>query len=109
MSAFACTYRQLADVTFDPIDGLESADHEANFQKVLEVARIAVDLLGKTKPELIEFVEATSKKGLLGAMFEGVRDGKEKLEVMLEFVTAAQLRVAAATAVIYPKELKSSR
>jgi hypothetical protein len=50
-------------------------------------------------------VEAMSKEpdGLVGAMLKGIADGKEKLEAMLEFVTAAQWRVASAAATVYPE------
>jgi hypothetical protein len=101
----ACTYKELAEVSFEPIAGLDGFDHEANLQRVTEVTRLAIDLLGKSKPELIEMVEAMSKEpgGLVGTMLRGVGDGKEKLEAMLEFVTAAHLRVASAVATVYPE------
>jgi hypothetical protein len=70
-----------------------------------EVTRLAIGLLTESKQELIETVEAMSREpgGLVNAMLRGLGDGKEKLEAMLEFVTAAQLRVASAVATVYPE------
>jgi hypothetical protein len=101
----ACTYKGLAQVSFEPIAALDGFDHEANPQQVVEVTRLAIDLLGKSKPEMIEMIEAMSKEpgGLVGTMLKGIGDGKEKLEAMLEFVTAAQQRAASAAAMVYPE------
>jgi hypothetical protein len=101
----ACTYKELAEVSFEPIAGLDGADHEPNLQRVTEVTRLAIGLLTESKQELIQTVEAMSKEpgGLVNAMLQGLGDGKEKLEAMLEFVTAAQLRVASAVATVYPE------
>jgi hypothetical protein len=46
--------------------------------------------------------------GLVSAMLQGLGDGKEKLEAMLEFVTAAKWRVAVAVATVYPETTKTS-
>jgi hypothetical protein len=103
----SCTYKELAEVKFEPIAELDGADREANLQRVTEVTRLALELLGKSKPELIEMVETMAKEpgGLVGTMLKGIGDGKEKLEAMLEFVTAAQLRVASAAATVYPEKV----
>jgi hypothetical protein len=100
-----CTYKELAGIKFEPIAGLDGADHEPNLQRVTEVTRLAIGLLGDSKQELIEMVETISKEpgGLVNAMLQGLGDGKEKLEAMLEFVTAAKWRVAAAVATVYPE------
>jgi hypothetical protein len=104
----ACTYQGLAEVTFEPISGLDDADHEANLRRVTEVTRLAIDLLGKSKQELIEMVEAMSNEpgGLVGTMLKGIADGKEKLEAMLKFVTAAQLRIASGRRPSIPRRQK---
>jgi hypothetical protein len=101
----ACTYKELAEVSFEPIAGLDGADHEPNLQRVTQVTRLAISLLGDSKQELIQMVEAMSKEpgGLVNAMLQGLGDGKEKLEAMLEFVTAAKWRVASAVATVYPE------
>jgi hypothetical protein len=101
----ACTYKGLAEVSFEPITGLDGADHEANLQRVTEVTRLAIGLLGKSKSEMIEMVEAMSTEpgNLVGIMLREIGDGKEKLEAMLEFVTAAQFRVGSAAAIVYPE------
>jgi uncharacterized tellurite resistance protein B-like protein len=97
-----CTCKELAEVSFEPIAALDGADHEANLQRVTEVTRLAIGLLTESKQELIETVEAMSKEAgdLVGAMLQGLGDGKEKLEAMLEFVTAAKWRVASAAATV---------
>jgi hypothetical protein len=101
----AWTYTGLAEVSFEPIAGLDGANHETNLQRVTEVTRLAIGLLGKSKPELIEMVDAMSKEpgGMVSSMLKGIGDGKEKLEAMLEFVTAARLRVSSAAATVYPE------
>jgi hypothetical protein len=105
----SASYQQLADITFEPIAGLEGADHEGNMRRAVEVTRLSIDLLGKSKQELIEMIEAMVKEpgGLGVTMLQGIGDGKEKLEAMLEFVTAAQLRVASAAAAVYPETPKA--
>jgi hypothetical protein len=97
-----CTLEEAAEIKFGPIAELDGADHEASLQRASEVTRLAIDLLCKSKPELIEMIEAMYKEpdALVSAMLEGLRDGKEKLEAMLEFVTAAQLRAFSAAATV---------
>ena len=51
---------------------------------------------------MVEAMSKHNEKGLVHAMLQGIRDGKGKLEAMLEFVTAAQCRVFSAAAVVYP-------
>jgi hypothetical protein len=42
----------------------------------------------------------------VGTMLKGIADGKEKLEAMLKFVTAAQLRIASGRRPSIPRRQK---
>jgi hypothetical protein len=101
-----CTLEEAAKIEFGPIAEFIGADHEPSIERAVEVTRFAIDLLCKSKPELVEFIKAMYREpdDLVSAMLEGFRDGKGKLEAMLECVTAAQHRVwsAAATACFKP-------
>jgi hypothetical protein len=107
-----CTYQGLADIKFEPIAGLVGADHEENLEQVTRITRAALDLLGKSKQEMIDMVRAMRKDKSDGSsvsiMLRELGAGKTKLEAMLEFVTAAQLRVASAAAVVYPEASQSA-
>jgi hypothetical protein len=49
----ACTYKELAEIKFEPIAELDGVDHEEKLARVASVTRIAIGLLGKPKEDLI--------------------------------------------------------
>jgi hypothetical protein len=49
--------------------------------------------------------EDKSEGNSVSVMLRELGEGKSKLEAMLEFVTAAQLRVASAAANVYPEAI----
>jgi hypothetical protein len=53
----ACTHKELSEIKFDPIAELDGVDHEAKLARLASVARIAIGLLGKSKEDLIEFIQ----------------------------------------------------
>jgi hypothetical protein len=76
-----------------PIAGLDGQELGENLERIAEVSRLAIGLLAKSKPEMIEMVEASKKPGhLVSAMLKGIGGGKEKLKAMLEFVAAGPTR-----------------
>jgi hypothetical protein len=110
----ACTHKELSEITFKPVSGLDGANHEEKLARVASVARIAIGLLGKSKEELIEFIRATadedrSEESIAATVLIEIDDGLKKLEAITGFVTAARWRVASAAAVVYPEKRRRRR
>jgi hypothetical protein len=103
----ACTYKELSEIKFEPIAGLDDVDHEEKLADVASIVHVAIGLLGKSKEELIEFLRTTREVGekeddsMTNVLLRRLGDGLTKLEAMTAFVTAARWRVASAAANVY--------
>jgi hypothetical protein len=96
----------LAEMEFEPIDGLEEVDLDESQEGLAKMLRLAITLLGKSKPELIEIVKAMSNEtgdGLVGLMLREMGEATSNLEAMLDCVGTARLRVASAAANVFPE------
>jgi hypothetical protein len=108
-----CTHKQLADLQFEPEqyfigfdkDPARMEEHEEKLRSVGVISRFAVALLGKTKVELIEAVRSMDagddEQVRSGKFLEYVVDARGKLEALLSFVTALEIRHACAMANVY--------
>ncbi len=109
-----CTHEQLAALTWEPDpffvgfdkDPAKMAEHEEKLKSVCIISRFAVALFGKTKQELIEAVRAMDadddEEVRSGKFLDFIVDGRGKLEALLAFVTAVEIRHACAMASVYP-------
>jgi hypothetical protein len=91
---------------FEPIDGLEEVDLDESQEGLAKMLRLAITLLGKSKPELIEIVKAMSNdtgEGLVGLMLREMGEATANLEAMLDCVGTARLRVASAATNVFPE------
>jgi hypothetical protein len=83
-------------------------EHEQKLRSLGIMSRFAIGLLGKTKAELIESVRAMDKdedEDVHSMSFlEYLTDARGKLEAILSFVNAVEIRFASAIATVYPGE-----
>jgi hypothetical protein len=80
-------------------------EHEEKLRSIGVASRMAGVMLGNTKAELIDLVRHMDKdkdeeSGSMG-MLEFLTDARNKLEALLAFVTAAEIRHASAMACVY--------
>jgi hypothetical protein len=96
----------LAELNFEPIDGLDEVDFDESREGLAKIMRFAITLLGKSKPELIEIVRAMSKdtgEDAVGLILRELGEATAELEAMLDFVGTARLRIASAAANVFPE------
>jgi hypothetical protein len=111
-----CTHEQLAAMEFKPESYFVGFDknpkameeHEDKLRAASVMSRFAVVTLGKTKEELIETVRSMDKdrdpEASSGNFLMWLTDGREKVEALLAFMTAAEVRFACACACVYPDD-----
>jgi hypothetical protein len=94
-------------VGFDK-DPARMEEHEEKLRSIGIMSRFAVALLGKTKAELIEAVRAMDagdeEKVRSDNFLRYIVGAREKLEALLGFITALELRHACAMANVYPDD-----
>jgi hypothetical protein len=105
-----CTHEQLAALEFEPSSEFAGFDqnptameeHEEKLRSIGAASRVAVVTLSKTKQDLIGLVvhldEDKDKDSGSIRMLEFLTDARAKLEALLAFVTAAEVRFARAMA-----------
>jgi hypothetical protein len=96
----------LAEMEFEPIDGLDEGDLFQSQEGLAKMLPLAITLMGKSKPELIEMVEAMSNdtgEGPVGLMLREMGEAIANLEAMLDLIGTARLRVASAVANVFPE------
>jgi hypothetical protein len=115
-----CTHEELAALEFEPDPNFvnfgkspESMEHHEEALRTISItSRFAVSLLGKTKAELIEsvrhFDEDRDDEANSMTFLSYLTAGREKLEALLDFVTAAEIRHACAMAVVYSDNKEKS-
>jgi hypothetical protein len=107
------THEQLAAQEFEPWPEFVGFDknpkameeHEQKLRSLGIMSRFAIGLLSKTKQELIESVRAMDKDRdeEVNSMnfLEYMSGAREKVEALLSFITAAEIRQACAMANVY--------
>jgi hypothetical protein len=96
----------LAEMEFEPIDGLDEANLDESREELANTVRFAITILGKSKPELMEMVKAISTDtgaDSVGLMLRELGEAIGNLEAMLDIVGTARLRVASAAANVFPE------
>jgi hypothetical protein len=112
------SHKQLAALEFEPDqffigfdkDPRKAEEHEEKLRSIGIISRFAVGLLGRTKAELIEAVRSMDVKGDDEASSDNflryIVDARGKLEALLAFVTAFEIRIACAIANVYSEDGK---
>lgn len=85
-------------------------EHEERLRSIGIMSRFSLVILGMTKQELIDTVRSMDKdkdpEADSSSMLYYLTGAREKLEALLAFVTAAELRHASAMACVYPDDDK---
>ncbi len=107
------THEQLAAQGFEPFSKFvgfgknpkAQVEHEEILRSIGIMSRFSIAILGMTKAELIDTVRSTDSarddEVSSSSMLWYLTGAREKLEALLAFVTAAELRQASAMANVY--------
>jgi hypothetical protein len=100
------THQQLAAQLFEPVPDFINLnakptvreDHERRLEEIGAVSRIALHLLGKSKPELIPDLRAMGCVHAADDLFRSIVEGREAAQALVRLIESAETRVAVALA-----------